>query len=180
MKSTSAKNKHHCKRESCLSPHELSQTKSTGAVTAQAEQSNEHNEKQNEVGNEGDDNVKLVALGIGWHAAVYDRIPFRAKLQMKSAHEVRIKTIPIHHLHVRYLNQCVHMRFLACRRARETSPCMRNATLTTHAPIEIAMTTMFLFQIAMLDFSISHSEIRTEGRADALAKHNQQRSSGKG
>lgn len=62
-----------------LSPQELSQTKSTGPVAAQADQSNEHNEKQNDVGNEGDDNVKFVALGIGWHAAVYDMIPLGAK-----------------------------------------------------------------------------------------------------
>jgi hypothetical protein len=57
---------------------------------------------------------------------------------------------------------------------------MRNATLVTHKPIAIAITTFLLFQMAMLQTHILSLVLSRWMAEDIHAKHNQEFSSGKG
>lgn len=54
-----------------------------------------------------------------------------------------------------------------------SSPWMRNATLVTHTPNAIAITTLFLFQMAMLENYMSACRLKDWERVeeDVYAKH---------
>lgn len=51
-------------------------------LAAQAEQSNEHDEKQKDVGDEGHDDVKFAAVRVEYDAGWHIRVPVGAELQI--------------------------------------------------------------------------------------------------
>jgi len=65
---------------SYLPPEELRQTKHVTTVIAQAEQANEHDEKQGDVGNKHGNEGGFAGLCLQRHTAATCRYPSRAKL----------------------------------------------------------------------------------------------------
>jgi hypothetical protein len=57
-----------------LFPQELSQRKHARSLSAQAQQANEHDEKQDNIGNEGTDGAKFDNLGVAWQAGTWCRV----------------------------------------------------------------------------------------------------------
>lgn len=89
-----------------LFPKEASYTECQCAadLAAQAEQSNEHDEKQDDVGDEGHDDVKFAVVGVEYDAGWHSRVPVGAELQI---HKVRrLKVVEVSDSPVRYLTQC--------------------------------------------------------------------------
>jgi hypothetical protein len=77
-------NHHRWTRESPranLIPKEEPDPKSANALTLQAEQSNEHSQKHDDVGNKGYSDVEFVTLGIRHNAGLHIRVPCGACLQ---------------------------------------------------------------------------------------------------
>lgn len=67
-------------REPNLFPQELSEVKCTTSIVTEADQSNEHDNKQDDVGNKDDDNVEFAALDVTYHAALLTSDICSAKL----------------------------------------------------------------------------------------------------
>ena len=68
------------KPPSHLFPEELSNPVSTAAVTTQAKQADEHDEKQRDVSNNHGDECECAALAVRYHTGRLGRHPCRADL----------------------------------------------------------------------------------------------------
>jgi hypothetical protein len=74
-------NEHHVIKECYLFPQEVTKTKSTTSMTAQAKQTKKHYENQDNIGDKDEDHARLALLCVDCHAGQYIWHPNRVKLQ---------------------------------------------------------------------------------------------------
>jgi hypothetical protein len=72
-----------------LFPNEEPYTRSTATLAAKTEQSNEHGEKQDDVCDDEDDDVRSAALWVEYYALQLSGVPVRAELQIDEPRRVK-------------------------------------------------------------------------------------------
>jgi hypothetical protein len=101
-------------------PKELSNTVYADSFAAQAEQSNEHSEKQCNVSDEEDDDVKFAAVGVEDDAFHQSDVPIGAELQIDKPRRSKNRGLLIHPRNA-CSDICVYMPFLMFFKERETT-----------------------------------------------------------
>ena len=159
-----------------LVPKKASQSHDTTSTAAQAEQAQEHDEDQANVGSERNDGTKFDTVHADHHAGPCSGYPSSAELQM--GQPCGFEMADKDHSPGRYLIT-KSIRIVLSTVYRRDLPWMRKDTLITHMLAVMATITLSLFQIATL--MATECLLRESCRGENVrAKNNQQRCGGKG
>jgi len=121
-------------------------------MITQAEQANEHDEKQRDVSDEHSDEGGFAGLGFKRYTAATLRYPIRAKLRLGSDKSglSKIIEIMIHPHGTWHQTKSVYEFKSTTRRRKIDLPWIRNPRLAPHTTRDVTTANFFLFQIAML------------------------------
>ena len=131
-----------------LFPEDAGQTKGPTTVATQNKQANEHDQKQDQVGNYRRDKTKYAGLSADRVTGMLCRGPNSAKLRMRWAKWVRVikrSHLPRQHLFTAWTKFRVFYK-------RRGLLLMWNPEPIIHMVIDIIIPALFLFQIAMLRY----------------------------
>lgn len=144
--------------QSYLVPKKAPQSHDATSTTAQAEQAEEHDEDQANIGSERDDGANFDALHVGHHTGLLTGYPLSAELQMGQPCGFKPPyrdDPPGRYLKTRFV------RILLSAVDRQGLPWMRKDALVTHILAAMVIITLSLFQIAMLMTSVGVCSIRS-------------------